>query len=101
MKVFHRTASAKAILANGFQDSIGHYLTETEWRGVWFSDRPLDCNEGASGDVLFTLEMPESVFQEYEWVQEPPGPYREALIPADVANTYGPPTIHDESLGSL
>jgi len=28
---------------------------------VWLSDRPLDVNEGASGDDLLVVEIPEDV----------------------------------------
>src|SRR5438093_4209336 len=98
MRVYHRTRgeSVRQILADGFRDGEGSYMTEQTWRGVWVSDRPLDINEGAAGDYLLVLKIPDHVFCEYEWVEEGK-PYREALIPADVLNRYGKPTIDDES----
>jgi hypothetical protein len=51
MRVFHRTASPEAILASGFQDATGRYMTDREWTGVWLSDRPLNFDEGAKGDT--------------------------------------------------
>jgi hypothetical protein len=55
----------------------------------------LDCNEGASGDVLLALEIPEDVFSEYEWVEEYKT-YRESLIPAGMLNQFGPPVVVTE-----
>lgn len=71
MRVFHRTTqvAADAILTGGFSDGEGTYMTEQVWRGVWVSDRPLDANENAWGDVFLTLTIPSDVFTEYEWVQ--------------------------------
>ena len=94
MKVYHRTKAADAILAEGFRDGEGHYLTSNLYRGVWLSNVPLDENEGAWGDTLLSLDIPESVIAEYEWVEEGK-PYREFLVPADTVNEYGPPTVED------
>ena len=46
---FHRTteAAATAIIRNGFKYARGKYLSDTEHQGVWLSDTPVDCNEGA------------------------------------------------------
>lgn len=92
MKVYHRTYHAKEILVEGFRDATGYYLTTNLYTGVWFSNRPLDINEGADGDTLLTIDIPESALTYYEWVEEGK-PYREFLIPASLANQYGPPTI--------
>jgi hypothetical protein len=51
------------------------------------ADRPLDENEGADGDVVLELDVPEPLFIEYEWVEEGKT-YREALIPAERLNAY-------------
>lgn len=95
MKVYHRTPHAQNILVGGFRDEEGHYLTNSIHRGVWFSDQPLDGNQGAKGPTLLSLEIPDDVFEEYEWVQEELG-YRESLIPADIANRFGPVVIDDD-----
>jgi hypothetical protein len=44
MRVFHRTSpvSARAIVAEGFRDVEGTYMTDRFWRGVWVSDVSLD-----------------------------------------------------------
>jgi hypothetical protein len=94
MKCYHNTFAAEEILANGFKDATGYYLTATLHTGVWFADRPLDVNEGADGDVLLAIDIPENLFAEYEWVEEGKG-YREALIPAALVNPYGPARIAD------
>jgi len=93
MRTYHRTFQADAILRDGFKDSTGTYLTDREHTGVWLSDRPLDINEGADGDRLLSIDIPEEVFRKWEEAWEESGkPYREALIPAQIVNSYGPPS---------
>jgi len=92
MKLYHRTYHARKILTQGFRDATDYYLTTSLHTGVWFSDRPLDINEGADGDTLLTVDIPESAVADYEWIEDEK-PYREFLIPASLANQYGPPTI--------
>jgi len=88
--LFHRTtsANAKAILAGGFKDGTGSYLTDRQWKGVWLSNVPLDCNEGAVGDTLLevTLDLAEADLADYEWIEEGKG-YREWLVPARLINS--------------
>jgi hypothetical protein len=90
MQVYHLTSDEKAILAVGFSDRSGHYFTDKFWSGVWVSDVPF--YDVMDGDTLLTLNLPDDVFVEYEWVDEgqPRLPYREALIPAAIVNRYGP-----------
>jgi len=90
MLFYHRTYHADAILTGGFKDARDTYLTDEEHTGVWLSDRPLDINEGADGDRLLSIDIPEEIFKKWEWLEDGK-PYREALIPAQVVNTYGPP----------
>ena len=92
MNVYHNTFHAPAILAEGFKDATDYYLTSQLWTGVWVSDRPLDCNEGADGDTLLALDIPEEEIASFEWVEEDK-PYREFLVPSDVLNRYGPPSV--------
>lgn len=61
MKVYHRTPHAQNILDGGFRDEEGHYLTGSIHRGGWFSDQPLDGNQGAKGPTLLSLEIPDDV----------------------------------------
>jgi len=99
MRCYHRTPQAEANLAGGFKDGTGKYLTggAEEFSGVWFSDVPLDSNEGAKGDVVLVVNMPARVFARYEWVEEGK-PYRELLIPAAIVNRYGPPRVADNDV---
>lgn len=50
----------------------------------WLSDRPLDEDEGACGDVLMRV-MLRTEISRYDWVEEGK-PYREWLVPADLLN---------------
>ncbi len=96
MTLYHTTYEAKAILDQGFRDGKGTYLTDDcEFRGVWLADRPLDVNEGADGDGILVLDIPEEVIAEYEWIEEGKR-YREFLVPAEIVNRYGPPRIYEE-----
>ena len=87
MLVYHRTQCAQAVFRDGFQDATGPRVTIGEWRGVWVTDRPLDINEGAAGDALLGLVIPDAVFAAYERVENGK-PYREALIPASELNKH-------------
>jgi hypothetical protein len=94
MRCYHRTSleAAAAIVADGFRDAEGYYMTGNLYRGVWVSTEPLTVNEGASGAALLSTVIPEDVFAEYEWVEDAKS-YREALVPADVLNAHGSPTV--------
>jgi hypothetical protein len=89
MKLYHRTnaANAEAILRDGFRDSVGTYLTDQEWTGVWVSDRPFD--EGAEESTLLQIELalPEDAIADYEWIEDGKG-YREWLVPARLLNEH-------------
>lgn len=89
MLLYHRTNQAQAILPEGFRDTTGYYMTHKLWSGVWLSDQPLDENEGADGDTLLAVEIPEEVVLSYER-QEEGKPYREVLVPAESVNRYRP-----------
>jgi hypothetical protein len=92
MRLFHRTYYADTIIRDGFRDGEGFYLTTHRYRGVWLSNRPLDENEGAEGDIVLQVKIPEDVVSEYEWIEEGK-PYREFLVPAEIINRYGPPRV--------
>jgi hypothetical protein len=92
MQVYHRTAVAAVILADGFQDSAGTYMTPEVFTGIWLSDVPLRLQAGAKGHAVVTLDIPGALFTAYEWVDDAKS-YREALVPAAVLNQYGPPRV--------
>jgi hypothetical protein len=101
MNVYHRTAHASAILREGFRDGEGTYMT-TEWhRGVWVSaDCPLDINEGAVGDAVTEIVIPQDLFERHEWVEELKT-YREALVPADDLNNYPARVLTEDEIDEL
>jgi hypothetical protein len=101
MIVYHRTSAtaAQQILNHGFRDGVGKYLTDQEWSGVWFSDVPLDANEGAEGDILLQVQVPEDVITDYEWIEEEK-PHREFLIPARLINEQGNVCVVDDPDGN-
>jgi len=87
-RLYHRTSriNAEAIIANGFRDGEGRYLTDSRHRGVWLSDRPLDANEGALGDTIIAVDFDDpGTIAEFEWIEDE-RPYREWLVPADRIN---------------
>ena len=88
MLVYHRTHHADTIERDGFRD--GYYVMPGigELRGVFVSAPwPLNENEGADGDIVLELDMPEPLFLEYEHVEEGKT-YREAMIPAAALNKH-------------
>lgn len=99
IRLFHRTTGENAaqILAEGFRDAEDYYMVDHLYRGVWLSDRPLDANGGARGDVLLEvlLRKAEAEIDLWEWKEEGK-PYREWLIPADLVNANSTLRIIDE-----
>jgi len=87
---------ANTILKEGFKDGSGSYGTGLVFSGVWFSNYPLDINEGAKGDTLLSVDIPEFKVLQYEW-QEEGKTYREFLIPASLVNDYAVSTIQRDS----
>ena len=121
MRLFHRTSAdaATLILRDGFKDradstgtNLGFYDQIPEIKAVWFADAPLDGDEGRQ----LLLEIPDEVAQKVDktvrtglWgrsslvtrsnaqdgppeVVEEGKAYQEFIIPAEIANQYGPPT---------
>lgn len=99
VRLYHRTTSetATVILAAGFRDSTGSYgFTSIALTGVFVSDRPLDENEGASGDTVLALDgLDPRALVDFELVQEE-SEYREWCVPALLLNT-GRVTVLTES----
>lgn len=121
MRLFHRTSTeaTTVILRDGFKDrsdptgaNLGFYNQIPEIKAVWFVDTPLD---GDGGKQLL-LEIPDEVAQKVDktvrmglWGRsslvaksnprdgaaeaiEEGKAYQEFIIPAEIANQYGPPT---------
>jgi hypothetical protein len=87
MILYHRTTAANAeqIQRDGFA---------LEHSGVWLSNMPRDINEGAYGDVLLKVDLPEQAIADYEWIEEGK-PYREWLVPAQLINAQAKPSVVD------
>lgn len=95
MRYYHRTTddAAEAILRDGFRDATGTYMfVGLELTGVFISDEPLDANEGASGDALLAVDLPDDVsLDDWEIVEEDDdgNTYREWCVPAKLLNESG------------
>jgi hypothetical protein len=96
MILFHRTNVAAQIQAGGFRDSTACYMTDRLHTGIWFSNVPRDESEGADGDTLLRMNVPEELIADFEWIEEGKG-YREWLIPAAIVNQFGPAVIVNEA----
>ncbi len=99
MKVYHCTCHSAAILREGFQADEGTDGTGSLFTGVWVSaDAPLTHNPGAESDVVLWLDIPDPLFEKYEWVEEDLECKleRESFIPAAELNRY-PIHIWDEA----
>ena len=121
MRLFHRAKeeATASILRDGFKDrsdptgaNLGFYDQIPETNAVWFADAPLDSDEGRQ----LLLEIPDEIAQKVDktvrmglWgrsslvtrfnvqgesleVVEEDKSYQEYIIPAEIANQYGPPT---------
>lgn len=89
MLCYHRTAAADAILRDGFRDAEGFYMMALDepLRGVFISDEPLDVNEGAKGDELLEVGVPDDLdLSQFELVEDGKG-YREWCVPAELLNS--------------
>lgn len=85
--LYHRTNQAEAILRDGFRDAEGSYmLVGFTLRGVFFSNKPLDCNDGAKGRQLLEITISDSIDLSYYELIEEDKPYREWCIPAELIN---------------
>lgn len=90
MRLFHTTEAAGAILAGGFRDAEGSYgLFETTLRGVFLSRTPADVNEGAKGDEVLEVVIPDNIDLADYAILEENRPAWEWCVPADLINRYG------------
>lgn len=87
MRLYHRTPAGDEILVGGFRDSAGTYGFQQPSSGVWLADTTLTIHEGATGNDVLVVEMPEDVMAAYERTAIE-SPYREFQIPAVLLNRY-------------
>jgi hypothetical protein len=82
------------------ENQLGELRLYIAARGWTATEFVVDCNEGANGDQLLEIHMPEHVIAEFEWVEDGK-PYREWLIQARVVNQYGPAVrVNDDGEGA-
>ena len=105
--LWHRTANTVAILQEGFVAARQRFITEAGddlgIAGVYVSDRPLDCNEGAARGtdprrtmlLRVLLNLSEEKIDKYE-IKDEAGTYREWCLPAAMLNASASLTIWDE-----
>jgi hypothetical protein len=88
MVLYHRTNAADDILRDGFRDGEGSYMSDVILRGVWLSAVPLGDEEGARGNQVLEVDLPDALAIEHEVVEEG-RQFREFLVPADLLNRQG------------
>jgi hypothetical protein len=88
--LYHRTLNknAQAILAHGFKDGTGYYLTRRRRKGVWLSDSPHERPDGPTTLLEVTLDLSDADLARYEWVEKGKS-YREWLVSALIINAHG------------
>ena len=64
--------------------------------GVWVSDEPLGIHEGAGGEDLLAVTVPDDLDLGYYEVVEEGKPYREWCVPADLLNEHGSVRLDEE-----
>ena len=71
-------------------------------QGVFLSDAPVDCNEGAQGDQLLEVTLSECCcdFDYYELVEQHASSksYRESCLPVAVLNSHAEIRLLEEDL---
>ena len=91
MRLYHRTSrgSARSIMAQGFRNAWGYYLTDQLWHGVWLSEAPTDQAEDVPDDIVLVvdLNLPDADLAQYAWVDLSTG-RRDFLLPADLINRH-------------
>jgi hypothetical protein len=89
MLVFYRSDRAKTVMVEGFQDDFSVGGSDSASVGCLFSTDPFDASLRTNSGIILFLEIPQSVFNQYAQPQLD-GNGRTALIPAGVANQFGP-----------
>lgn len=88
MRLFHTTDSAKQILANGFHDGAGSYgLASYTLRGVFVAKRPAGISDGADGDQVLEVVLPDDVDLADYAIADEGYPAWEWCLPADLLNS--------------
>lgn len=89
MLLFYRSDRAKTIMTEGFQDESPLRDEDSDLTGCLFSTDPFDESIRANGCMILFLDIPRVIFSQYAQPRLNQHT-RTALIPAEVANQYGP-----------
>lgn len=86
-RYYHRTEAASAIMREGFMDATGSYgFASTILSGVFIADVIADISDGARGEDVIELEIPDDVeLGPFEIIEELKG-FREWCVPAALLN---------------
>ncbi|MGW0231952.1 hypothetical protein ACWDWO_26900 [Actinopolymorpha singaporensis] len=90
-KLYYMTDVAELILQQGFGQGDGARFATPTSRGGYLSDRPVAMDEGAIGDQLLELVLPDALdLTAYELDAAELGSWqgREWCVPAPVLNRY-------------
>jgi hypothetical protein len=103
MLVYHRTRRADAIMRDGFSDAYDILPELGQPRGVFVSANwPLNENDGAYGDAVIEIDVPDATFEAYEWVTDTDfGTYREAMIPVMEINHHARRVLSEHEIDDL
>jgi len=90
VRLYHVTdaAAAEAIERNGFRDGEGDFGMAATWPlGVLVSDEPLSVYEGARGNEVVEVVVPDSMPVEAQFLDDMKG-YRQWCVSAHVLNEW-------------
>jgi hypothetical protein len=104
IKVYHITQAENAVevLAGGFRDGTGMYLSGSVHKGVWVSDQLLVLLSGIELEDMacFEIKVLEEWLIRHESIQKGKG-YREFLVPAIELNNFPRRRLSDKEWRSM
>ena len=93
MRLYHTTDAADSILTHGFRDGgegEGSYgFSGLTVQGVFLALAPADVNDGATGEQVLAVELPDGIDLDAYSIVEEGQPAWEWCVPADVINRHG------------
>jgi hypothetical protein len=85
--LYHQTTleTAHDIHESGFKDSVGYFLNNRIWTGVWLSSLPPEPTSPGCALLKVKVDLDYDQLCRWEWAGEGSS-YREWLIPANILN---------------